>query len=306
MNWYEITVKTNHEGADVIADAFFSIGCVGGVKIIDKNDVLDIIAHNKMWDYIDEELLKESTEVSVSGYVSFDEKSKKLAELEERLLELRSFGVFYGEILTTEINDESWHETWKKYYHPIEAGRYVIVPKWIKYDDSDKIKVLMDPGMAFGTGEHESTKMCLTLMSECDFSGKSVIDVGTGSGILGIAAVKSGAGSCYMCDIDSIAVKAAEENAELNGVADRVEIELADLLQKKVKGEIVLANLTADILIRLSADLNDHIEKGGVLICSGIIHARKQDVIDAYTKAGFTLDRSVALGEWNALKFLWI
>ena len=306
MKWYEITVNTNTEGADLIADAFFSIGCVGGVKIIDKNDVLDIIANNKMWDYIEENLLKSTESVKVSGYVSQEEKDAKISELTERLKELSDFGVKYGEIVTGEIDDESWHETWKKYYRPIDAGRYVIVPKWIKHDDPEKIKILMDPGMAFGTGEHESTRMCLILMSEVDFSDKKVIDVGTGSGILGIGAIKSGAKSCYMCDIDSVAVKAALENASLNGVDKKAEIELADLLQKEIKGDVVLANLTAGILERLAIDLNKHVEKGGVLICSGIIHSRKQEVIDAFQKAGFTLDKAIAMGEWNALKFLWI
>ena len=306
MKWYEITVHTDTEGAELIADAFFSIGCVGGVKIVDKNDVLDIIANNKMWDYIDEELLTQSKVVKVSGYVSHDEKEKKMAELEERLRDLSSFNESYGEIVVSEIDDESWHETWKKYYHPIDAGRYVIVPKWLKHDAGDKIKILMDPGMAFGTGEHESTKMCLQLMSEVDFYGKNVIDVGTGSGILGIGAVLSGAKSCYMCDIDSVAVKAAQENADLNGVGEKVEIELADLLQKDIKGDVVLANLTAGILVRLSADLSKHMEKGGVLICSGIIHAKKQEVEDAFVKSGFTLDKAIKMGEWNALRFLWI
>lgn len=306
MKWYEITVNTDTEGADLIADAFFSIGCVGGVKIIDKNDVLDIIQHNKMWDYIDDELLRSTEVVKVSGYVSQEEKNAKLAELNEQLDSIKSFGVSYGEIVTKEIDDESWVDVWKKYYRPIEAGRYVIVPKWIKHEDPERIKINMDPGMAFGTGEHESTRMCLELMSQVNFFGKDVVDVGTGSGILGIGAMKSGAKSCYMCDIDSVAVKAAKENAELNGVQDQVTIELADLLQNDKKGDVILANLTASILERLSLDLGRHVNKGGILICSGIIHARKQEVIDAFVRAGFKLVESVTMGEWNALRFLWI
>lgn len=303
MKWYEIIVNTDTNGAELIADAFFTIGCCAGVKIIDKNDVMDIIAHNKMWDYIDEELLKSNETVKVSGYVSVDEKEQKIKELTQYLDQAP---IPYGEIRTEEIDDESWHETWKKYYKPIDAGRYVIVPKWIKYDQDGKIKILMDPGMAFGTGEHESTKMCLMLMSDVDFEGKKVVDVGTGSGILGIAAVKSGAKSCYMCDIDSVAVKAAKENAELNGVADNATIEAADLLTKDIKADVVLANLTAGILVRLSGDLDKHIERGGILICSGIIHEKKKDVIDAFVRKGFTLNKEIVMGEWNALEFLWI
>lgn len=303
MKWYEIIVNTTTEGTELIADAFFSIGCAGGVKIIDKSDVIDIIEHNQMWDYIDEKLLNSSNVAKVSGYVSFEEKDKKIEELTKLLAEEN---VPFGEINTVVIDDESWVETWKKYYKPIEAGKYIIVPQWINCDAGQKIKVLMDPGMAFGTGEHESTKMCLMLMSENDFENKSVIDVGTGSGILGIAAIKSGAKSCYMCDIDSIAVKAAKENARLNGVSDKAEIELADLLQKDMTADIVLANLTAGILVRLSNGLKEHVHIGTKLICSGIIHERKQEVITAFEKSGFTLNKQIAMGEWDALEFLWI
>lgn len=302
MKWYEIIVSTTSEGTELIADAFFSIGCVSGVKIIDKNDILDIIKNQKMWDYIDETLLEKSEIAKVSGFVSEEEKDAKMLELVEYLDEN---GLEYGEINTVIIDDESWYDSWKKYYNPIIAGRYVIVPKWITYDNKDNlIEILMDPGMAFGTGEHESTKMCLALMSELDFAGKSVIDVGTGSGILGIGAIKSKADSCYMCDIDSIAVKAAKENAHLNGVDTMVTIELNDLLSDKSKvADIVLANLTADILIRLCDGLVNHIKKGGFLVCSGIIHIRKKEVIDAFVSAGFKIVNAISMGEWDALTF---
>lgn len=302
MKWCEITVNTDSEGTELIADAFFSIGCAGGVKIIDVKDVLDIIANNKMWDYVDENLLKSDNSAKVSGFVSLDEKDSKIGELKEYLI---SEGIQFGEINTSVIDDESWVDTWKKYYRPIEAGRYVIVPRWINHDAAEKIKVLMDPGMAFGTGEHESTKMCLMLMSETDFTDKTVIDVGTGSGILGIAAIKSGAKACYMCDIDSVAVKAAKENAELNGVLAEAEIELADLLVGARKADVVLANLTAGILIRLSKGLSEHMNANGTLICSGIIHERKREVIDAFVSAGFGLKKELSLGEWDCLEFLW-
>ena len=302
MKWYEIIVSTSSEGTELIADAFFSIGCLGGVKIIDKNDILDIIKNREMWDYIDEDLLKKSETAYVSGFVSEEEKEQKIKEL-TGFLDDRKLN--YCEINTLLIDDESWYESWKKYYKPIVAGRYVIVPKWLSFDNTDSLtKILMDPGMAFGTGEHESTKMCLMLLSEIQVKGKSVIDVGTGSGILGIAAIKSGASSCYMCDIDCVAVKAAKENASLNGVENNVVIELNDLLSDKSKtADVVLANLTADILTRLSDGLKDHINNQGKLICSGIIHSRKEEVIATYKKAGFTLEKEVTMGEWNALLF---
>lgn len=299
MKWFEIIVNTNSEGAELVSDAFFSLGCTG-VKVIDKNDILDIIKNDKMWDYIDEDYLESfSDTVKVSGFVSEEELSSSMDKLKEEL----SFYKCYGEINVQEVDDESWYDNWKKYYSVIHANRYAIVPKWIKYDEKEgEISILMDPGMAFGTGEHESTKMCLQLMSDLDFAGKAVIDVGTGSGILGIAAIKSGAKSCYMCDIDSVAVKAAKENSALNGVTEKAEIELADLLKNKERtADIVLANLTADILIRLSEGLCEHINPGGVLVCSGIIHSRKRDVTEAFSAKGLRLAKDITMGEWNAL-----
>ena len=302
MKWYEISVKTNSEGTDLIADAFFTIGCLGGVKIIDKNDVIDILNSNLLWDYIDESIFQRAEIAQVSAFVSKEELSAKLDEFQKICTE-RNYPI--GEINVTEIDDDSWYDSWKKFYSPLEIGNYAIVPEWINYENKNNlIKVLIDPGMAFGTGEHESTKMCLSLMSDIPFEGKDVIDVGTGSGILGVAAMLSGAKSCYMCDIDSVAVKAASENAKLNKVEDKVEIELADLLTKKDKtADVILANLTADILIRLSKDLPDHMQNGAVLICSGIIHERKKEVIDAFLQAGLTLEKDLIMGEWNGLRF---
>lgn len=303
MKWYEIIVNTTSEGTEIIADAFFSIGCVGGVKIIDKKDITDVLNSQILWDYVDEKLLKQSEIAKVSGYVSEEELKQKKEEL---INYLDAMNYPYGEINVSIVDDESWYDSWKKYYAPIEIGNYVIVPKWINYkNEKNLIKILIDPGMAFGTGEHESTRMCLDLMSNVDFNDKDVIDVGTGSGILGVGAMLSNAKSCYMCDIDSVAVKAAQENALLNNVEDKVVIELADLLTKDdKKADIVLANLTAGILQRLSLDLPNYINKGGILICSGIIHERKQEVIDAFLKQGFTLVESKVLGEWNGLKFI--
>lgn len=299
MKWYELIVSTNQEGAELTADAFFSIGCDSGVKILDRNDVLDALNSGIIWDYVDEKLLKEDDTVRVSGFVSLEEKAAKLAAL-SAILEERK--VKYREITEVEIDDVDWFNNWKRHYSAIEEGDFVIVPKWLKFTPSEgKTPVFIDPSMAFGTGEHESTRLCLRLLSGRTLEGKKVIDVGTGSGILGIAAALRGA-ECYLCDIDSIAVAAAQENARLNNV--EVKVELADLLTLNAeKCDLMLANLTADILIRLSADAASCIKKGGVIICSGIIHARKAEVIKVFALEGFTLMQEEALGEWNALTF---
>ena len=261
MKWYEVTLVSTHEGADLFADALFSVGC-GGVSIYDKQDIVALYDSDIVWDYIDENLVNNLDDrVFVKGIIGEEEKTEVLQKIAEEIENLKKnspFNLGSGEIIVNSIDDEDWKNEWKKYYKPIVTKSVTVVPVWIKYNKiSDKEKILwINPGMAFGTGEHETTKMCLDLLGEIDVSGKTVIDVGTGSGILGIASILSGAKSAYMCDIDSTAIDTAKENARLNNVSDRCEIERADLLEKsKEPADVVFANITADILIRLSKDI---------------------------------------------------
>ena len=309
MKWYEVTLVSTHEGADLFADALFSVGC-GGVSIYDKQDIVALYDSDIVWDYIDENLVNNLDDrVFVKGIIGEEEKTEVLQKIAEEIENLKKnspFNLGSGEIIVNSIDDEDWKNEWKKYYKPIVTKSVTVVPVWIKYNKiSDKEKTLwINPGMAFGTGEHETTKMCLDLLGEIDVSGKTVIDVGTGSGILGIASILSGAKSVYMCDIDSTAIDTAKENARLNKVSDRCEIERADLLEKsKEPADVVFANITADILIRLSKDIGRFLKDDGTIILSGIIHARLDEVKSAYENCGFKFVRHVRDGEWNALEF---
>lgn len=308
MQFYEVTIKTTHDCADLIADILFSVGC-NGVSINDKNDIADLYKSSVIWDYIDESLLLNTDEtVYVKGIIGEEDKENTLSSINEGIEELRRNSVFETgscEVTISGLNDEDWKNEWKKYYKPIVTSSVTVVPNWIKYHADDNEKLLwINPGMAFGTGEHETTKMCLDILGELDTNGKTVIDVGTGSGILGIASVLCGAKSAYMCDIDTTAIETARENASLNGVEKKVKIEVADLLSKTdLKADIVFANITADILIRLSKDIEKFINKGGYIILSGIIHARLDEVINAYKLQGFELVLPKKMGEWNALLF---
>lgn len=301
----EIIVDTTQEGVDFVADAFFFMGA-GGVKIIDPNDVNELIKSGVNWDYIDDKLLNQfDAPVKVSAFVSEEDCQGKIAALKEILKEIS--GVDFGtlDISVVDYVDGDWLTEWKKYYKPIDLGKFVVVPEWIDYSAKEgKIIIKIDPSMAFGTGEHESTKLCLQLLGEAEAQGKDVIDVGTGSGILGIGAAKAGAKSVYMCDIDSLSIKSARENAALNGVSNAVTIEESDLIKKEgLTGDVILANLTADILIRLSSGLDKHIRKNGIIICSGIIHSRKNEVIAAYQQKGYDVKEERMMGEWDALLF---
>ena len=199
------------------------------------------------------------------------------------------------------IDDQDWFNIWKKHYRAIPIGEVVILPVWEKYE-GDKTVVKIDPGMAFGTGEHETTSLCIEMMQAAGVAGKSVIDVGCGSGILGIAAHKLGARSAYLCDIDPVAVDSAKINAKLNDCEGEIDVECRDLLkQKDVRADVILINIVADVLIALSADIGEHLEPGGSIILSGIIHSRLGDVEKAYAEKGFRVAKHLEKGEWDCI-----
>ena len=207
-------------------------------------------------------------------------------------------GVQFGEILIGDIDAADYENEWKKYYNPIKTKHITIVPTWIDYNASKGEKIMrLDPGMAFGTGSHATTRMCLELM---DVNGKDVIDVGCGSGILGIAAKICGAKSVYMCDIDEQAVEFARQNAALNHV-DAV-IERADLLEGDRQADFIFANITADILMRFSKSIGKHLRKGGIIVLSGIIDTREAEVVQCYRDAGYEIIERQSIDDWRAFK----
>ncbi|MBE6598444.1 MAG: 50S ribosomal protein L11 methyltransferase [Ruminococcaceae bacterium] len=192
------------------------------------------------------------------------------------------------------VSEEDWADSWKQYYKPIKTGKkLVIVPVWETYEPEEgEITVLMDPGMAFGTGTHETTRLCAAMVEKYTMPGCSVLDVGCGSGILAICASKLGAEKCFACDIDPQAVKVAVENTELNGTPN-VKCAVSDLLRQVEKTEggydVVVANIVADIIIRLAPDVGDYMADDGVFIVSGIIEERACEVIDALRGAGYVM-----------------
>lgn len=296
MKYKTITVFTNHNDADLISSAMFDAGA-GGVSILDKQDFLDLIKSDVIWDYVDESVLMQSDEVKVSTICDVDD-NEFLKRLETRLEEMKAYGVKYGEIVTGEIDAADYENEWKKYYKPIVTKHVTIVPTWIKYNKKDGERIMrLDPGMAFGTGSHATTRMCLELM---DVDGKDVIDVGCGSGILGIAAKSAGAKSVYMCDIDEQAVEFARKNAELNDI--EATIEKADLLEGDMTADFIFANITADILMRFSKSIGKHLRENGTIVLSGIIDSRLDEVIQCYESAGYEIVERMAIDDWRALK----
>ncbi len=296
MKYKTITVFTNHNDADLISSAMFDAGA-GGVSILDKQDFLDLVKSDVIWDYVDESVLEQSEVVKVSTMYEQDDSDFPI-NLEANLEELKKNGVQFGEILRGEIDAADYENEWKKYYNPIKTKNITIFPTWIDYKASKGEKIMrLDPGMAFGTGSHATTRMCLELM---DVDGKDVIDVGCGSGILGIAAAICGAKSVYMCDIDEQAVEFARKNALLNHV--NATIEKADLLQGEQKADFIFANITADILMRFSKSIGKHLRENGTIVLSGIIDTRLDEVIQCYQSAGYQIVERMAIDDWRALK----
>lgn len=305
MKYKEITVNTTTEGSDLVAMILYDCGSEG-VSIYDSKDILELIKSDIIWDYIEEDVLKQSPVVKVKGCYNEDNfenvYQNVLVEL-ENLQKNSPFEMGSLEVQVNELDDTDWVNEWKKYYKPIHIGKIVIVPKWIKYAaQEDEVVVLIDPGMAFGTGTHESTRLCLQLFSELDATQKIVLDIGAGSGILGITASLCGAKGVLLSDIAPLAVKACEENVELNNVKN-AKITQADLIENAdQKGDIVFANITADILISLSNNIGNVLKDNGYIILSGIIHKRYDEVLNAYLENGFVLDKSLVLGEWCGIR----
>lgn len=302
MKWQQITVTTTTEGSDLVSSVLYDYGS-DGVSIIDKNDVISLIKENKNWDYVDEELLNPGDgRTLVSGFFAEDFDPTDLYAAMEELSRDSEFPMGAMEINRSYINSEDWENEWRKYYAPIKVGKTVIVPAWQRYDaENGEIPVYIEPGMAFGTGNHETTAMCIELMQSLDLSGKTVADVGCGSGILGAVALSLGAKYCVFNDIDPLATKATSENLKLNRLT-ACEVITGDLDVGEHKFDVVLANLTADLLLRLQKKLSELCSAGGKIIVSGIINARADGIYKAFSeklKPVTVLKR----GEWQAMMF---
>ena len=311
MKFTELTIHTTTEGSELIADILWRYTNYG-VAISDVKDVI-ALQQNKVlyWDYIDENLLNERQDVLVKAFVPNDETATTLPKIRTDLEELSKTSAGFaklGSLETTlrEVEGDDWIEIWKTHFRPLHVGeRIVVCPEWIAYDKKPFEEVVkLDSNMAFGTGEHETTAMCLKLLQQYLTPSSVCIDVGCGSGILGISAIKLGAKYAYLTDIDYVAVESAKHNSEINGVADKVTVAHANLLDNAdVKGDIMLANITAEILCGLAPSIAKNLKAGGTLILSGIIESRLDMVITAFTAQGLKKEKTLKEGEWIALSF---
>ncbi len=310
MIYTEITVTTTPEAQELVASKLWEYSTFG-VAICDDNDIIELINKRRStWDYIEDGICENiDTKVTlVKGYLDKETSSKTILEIENQLnlMKERAIGIInFGslEMVKRDVDGDDWIEIWRKHYRPMDKGKVVICPEWIDYNNTEnKIVVKLDSNMAFGTGEHETTSMCIEFLSQVLTGEEVVLDIGTGSGILGITAVKLGAKQSVMTDIDEVAVKTAKHNANLNGVENKCKVTLDNLVDKDTTvADIVVANITADILCVLSKDILSHTKKDTIVILSGILKDKVTMVVDAYLPLGFKIIGSKNEGEWVAL-----
>ncbi len=297
-NWICIRVSADRAHLDTLTAIMSMVD--NALMIEDFSDVekeLDGV----YGDLIDEELLaRDRTTAAVSVFVP-DEKSPAEAEFFVRA-RLAECGI-KAEVTTAGVSEEDWADSWKKYYKPIKTGnRLVIVPVWETYEaQPGEVTVLMDPGMAFGTGTHETTRLCAAHLESYVKPGCTVLDVGCGSGILAICASKLGAASAYACDIDPVAVRIAGENCVLNGT-ENVTCAVSDLLKDVPAGQydVCVANIVADVIIRMAPDIGRFMKENGVLIVSGIIEERADEVLSVLAANGLKVIDGKRENGWYA------
>ncbi len=299
----ELTVYTTHLGSELVSDVFWNYSD-SGVVINDIEDVIALSKTGKAWDYIDDEVLSGDKTVIVKGYFP-EESPETVAQVELELFNLKANSdLDLGSLETVRriVDGDLWKEQWKEHFKPIPIGKTVIVPEWIDYTPKDgEIKILLDSNMAFGTGEHETTSMCVDYLNKYVVNSDTVLDVGCGSGILGIVASKLGANEVVMTDIDECAIVATEHNMKLNGVTNGKVI-LKNLLDDNtVKGDVIVCNIMAEVLIAFAPYIGENLKGKGIIILSGILKDRLDKVKKAYLDAGFTFVEEKIKGEWSAL-----
>lgn len=301
MNWLEVSIETTPEGIDPVCGSLMNIG-INGFEIEDEGDFKSFLEENrKAWDYVDDDLLREKAKPTcVKVYVSENAAGNDLlAQIREELtaLKARDTENEFGK-LTVSINnlsEEDWAENWKQYFHPLKVGKRILIrPEWEELkENTDRVVFTINPGMSFGTGSHNTTRLCIEAIEEFLKPGTNVLDLGCGSGILSIIALLLGANHAEAVDIDPNAVDIAYQNAARNGIGrDKYNVVSGDVLSdvalqtryRENPCELVVANIVADVIIPLSDKISDFMTPDGVYIASGIILSRIDQVKEAIEK----------------------
>jgi ribosomal protein L11 methyltransferase len=304
MKWSEISIHTTNEAIEPISNILHEAGA-SGVVIEDPTDlskdreqVFGEIYQLNPDDYPEEGVVVKAY-IPVNSFLS-----ETVDEIKESINSLVTYNIDIGhnKVTISEVNEEEWATAWKKYYNPVKISeRFTIVPTWETYEkvSSDELIIELDPGMAFGTGTHPTTVMCIQALEKTVRKGDTVIDVGTGSGVLSIAAAFLEASEIRAYDLDEVAVRQAHLNVKLNKVSHTVSVTQNNLLNEVTEpAEIIVANILAEIILRFVEDAYNLVKPGGYFITSGIIQPKKQDVKDALLEAGFEIVETLTMEDW--------
>ncbi|AEH47169.1 ribosomal protein L11 methyltransferase [Parageobacillus thermoglucosidasius] len=306
MKWSEISIHTTHEAVEAISNILHEAGA-GGVVIEDPYDLTKErdASFGEVYELNPDDYPEEG--VIIKAYLPVNSfLGETVEEIKQAINNLLLYDIDIGKnkITISEVNEEEWATAWKKYYNPVKISeKFTIVPTWETYEpvSSDELIIELDPGMAFGTGTHPTTVMCIQALEKYVKPGDTVIDVGTGSGILSIAAAMLGAKAVRALDLDPVAVDSARLNVKLNKVQHIVTVSQNNLLDHiEERANVIVANILAEIILRFADDAYRLLENNGYFITSGIIQAKKQEVKDGLIKAGFTIEETLVMEDWIA------
>ncbi|WP_434167416.1 50S ribosomal protein L11 methyltransferase [Peribacillus frigoritolerans] len=307
MKWSEFAIQTTNEAVEPVSNILHEAGASGVViedpleLVKERENVFGEIYHLNPDDYPNEGVVIKAY-LPVNSFLG-----DTIDAIKESINNLLLFDIDLGKnvVSISEVNEEEWATAWKKYYNPVKISeRFTIVPTWEDYTpvSSDELIIELDPGMAFGTGTHPTTVMCIQALERTVRPGDLVVDVGTGSGVLSIAAALLDAKRIQSLDLDEVAVQSAIQNVELNNVQEKVTVSQGNLLDDvNEQADIVVANILAEVIMRFTDDVAKVVKPGGHFIASGIIQTKKQDVKDAIIASGFTIEETILMEDWVAI-----